>query len=349
MQILIPYPLKHTCTLCGCSCMAQLVGPLSETEKSHIADAQNALASSHDLPPTLNPLMKGVKPDGSCLYFLNFPQKSCCFLDKTSKCMIHSQFGALKKPAACRRFPRIAIRTENDVRVAIKPYCYANYTVCDLQACDGLYETYHRDDEMRPILDDLLENAAFRPIIQSKDPDECQRAQTQEREILAWLSHEKICAAELFPALVCGAREKRDKLPKPFIQDVQRTFQQIAHTVASIAQSLGPSAYAKHVETLAQSLVHPIHAELLDDKTFWNYARYALHNAVFLRETTRFPDLSIGTFALSLGALAASTHPDNAANLLTSWFRIFAQTKIFETLFPGPQNWIALTRHLATR
>ena len=242
MSIVIPYPLEHTCDMCGCSCMAQLVGPLSDAEKANVSEAQKAFAHDGSMPPMLNPLMKGLKPDGSCLYFLNFPQKSCCFLDENLRCRIHAQFGAAHKPAACRRFPLIAIRAEDDIRIAIKPYCYANYHTCSLApAPPDAYDAYMRSDEMRPILEDLVSSAAARPPIQSPNPRERAMACDQEREIIAWLGREKIPAAELFPALVSGNRQPQTKLPKPFLQDVSHAFAALAPTVDAIAQTLGTS------------------------------------------------------------------------------------------------------------
>ena len=355
MSIVIPYPLEHTCDMCGCSCMAQLVGPLSDAEKANVSEAQKAFAHDGSMPPTLNPLMKGLKPDGSCLYFLNFPQKSCCFLDENLRCRIHAQFGAAHKPAACRRFPLIAIRAEDDIRIAIKPYCYANYHTCSLApAPPDVYDAYMRSDEMRPILEDLVSSAAARPPIQSPSPRERAMACDQEREIIAWLGREKIPAAELFPALVSGNRQPQTKLPKPFLQDVSHAFAALAPTVDAIAQTLGTSVHATHVASLANALRSPLCPAAIDGETpLWRFARYALHNAVFLRETTRFPVLPIGTFALALGALAATTaQPPSdanvapaAANILTAWMRIMAQSKLFEALIPSQQAFIALSRH----
>ena len=357
MSIIIPYPLEHSCDMCGCSCMAQLVGPLSDDEKTRVVEAQQAFVQSGAMPSTLNPLMKGLKADGSCLYFLNFPQKSCCFLDENSRCRIHSQFGSEHKPAACRRFPLIAIRAEDDIRIAIKPYCYANYHTCALEPADSnAYDAYMRDDVMRPILQDLVENAAPRPPIQSRDPQELALARAQEREIIAWLGREKISAAELFPALVTGARRPQTRLSKPFIQDVRHAFAALAPNVDEIAASLGRSTHAQRVERLAAALRGTPCPSAVDAETpLWKFARYALHNAVFLRETTRFPVLSVGAFSLALGVLAASTAqpPDaaeitpDAAFILTAWMRVMAQSKVFEALIPSQQAFIELTRHCA--
>ena len=88
IRISIPYPLEHTCEMCGCSCLAQLVGPLSDEEHANILEAHQTL---EDVAKDVNPIMKGLKPDGTCLYFLNFPGKRCFFLDDNHRCRIHGQ------------------------------------------------------------------------------------------------------------------------------------------------------------------------------------------------------------------------------------------------------------------
>ncbi len=354
MAILIPYPLDHSCEMCGCSCMAQLVGPLSDTEVEHVCLARRAFAQNNTIPRDLNPIMKGIKPDGSSLSFLNFPQKKCCFLDENARCKIHAEFDAMHKPAACRRFPLFAVRVQDDIRIAIKPYCYANCRVCSLApAAPGIADAYRQDPRMRPILDDLIDNAARRLPVQSPDPAAQTLALDQERELIAWLGRENISAAELFPALVTGRRRPREELPRPFLRDVARTFERIAPAVSQIADALGNSAHAKHALRLCRALSDPVRPQALaDDAPLWRFARHELHNAVFLRETTRFPDLSIGCFGLALGALLASSAqigdavtPD-AAHIFTAWMRLMAQSKLFEAIFPTPQSFIELTRHL---
>lgn len=69
----------------------------------------------------------------------------------------------------------------------------------------------------------------------------------------------------------------------------------------------------------------------------WAFTRLCLHQAVFLRETSRFPSLNLGVFALSLGYIAAIQKKEKAQTLLTAWFRLFAQTQAFTMLFPSPQ------------
>lgn len=357
----MPYPIDHTCECCGCSCLAQLVGPLTDNEHANILDAHQDLAASGAVPADVNPIMKGLKPDGTCLHFLNFPGKRCFFLGDDNLCKIHGKFGAMKKPAACRRFPLIAIRTESEIRIGIKPYCYANMRVCKLEpaASDALawYEaaqsmpnTTHLDAqhrEMKIMLDDLIENAAFRPVIRVPDPDEALQASLQETQILSWLQS-PIPFAGLLASLMQGAPSKLETFPKPFIQDVQRAFKTLAGMLKTEADKLGTTPHAKHAHDLCALLEKTLTNFdcLTPEHKFGKYVRIALFEAVFLRETSRFPAVSLGTFALALGALAAAQDSNNADTHFTAWMRLFAQTQAFSMLFPTPQAMAALARHL---
>lgn len=345
MRINMPYPIEHTCEMCGCSCMAQLVGPLNEVELAHVQESHQKL---DDVPKDVNPIMKGLKPDGTCLHFLNFPGKRCLFLDENNRCRIHGKFGPMQKPAACRRFPVIAIQTESEIRIGIKPYCYANMRVCNLDPCKGgEMERYRADDDMNAQLDDLIENASFRPVIRVPDAEEILQARMQESQILTWLQS-NMSYASLLSSLARGAQTNVSTLPKPFIQDVQKAFKSLAPLLRAEADKLGDTPHAAHAHALCDILEQPIqNFDLLEpERKFGRYLRYALYEAVFLRETSRFPAVSLGTFALALGGLAAAQDPEHASDHLTAWMRLFAQTQAFAMLFPSHQAMAAMMRYL---
>lgn len=344
-RINMPYPIEHRCEMCGCSCLAQLVGPLNDSELSNIMDAHRDLK---DIPKDVNPIMKGLKPDGTCLHFLNFPGKRCFFLDDNNRCRIHGNFGAVKKPAACRRFPLIAVKTESEIRIGIKPYCYANMRVCSQEPCAGdELDRYRKDSEMKAVLDDLIESASFRPVVRVPDAEEILQGRIQESQILNLLQT-PISYPTLLASIAHGSRIEMQSFPKPFIQDVQKAFKTLAVNLRSEAEKLGSTAHAAHVRDLCELLKKPLKdfSQLDHNTPFGKYVRYALYEAVFLRETSRFPAVSLGTFALSLGGLAAAQDIDNASNHLTAWMRLFAQTQAFSMLFPSHQAMAALMRHL---
>lgn len=357
----MPYPIEHTCECCGCSCLAQLVGPLTDDEHNHVLDAHRNLAADGTVPSDINPIMKGLKPDGTCLHFLNFPGKRCFFLGDDNLCKIHGKFGPMKKPAACRRFPLIAIRTESEIRIGIKPYCYANMRVCKLTpaAPDALawYEAAKDNKDtgnlteaqadMKVMLDDLIENAAFRPVIRVPDENEALQARLQETQILGWLQ-DNMPFPSLLAGLMQGTPSQIETFSKPFIQDVQRAFKALAPMLHAEAEKLGTTAHADHARALCDLLTKPLtnFDALKPSHKFGQYVRIALFEAVFLRETSRFPAVSLGTFAMALGALAAAQDVAHADTHFTAWMRLFAQTQAFSMLFPTPQAMAALARHL---
>ena len=348
-RINMPYPIDHTCEMCGCSCLAQLVGPLTDEEHQNILSAHAKIGAEGEVPKDINPIMKGLKPDGSCLYFLNFPGKRCFFLGDDNLCKIHGKLGAMQKPAACRRFPVIAIQTESEIRLGIKPYCYANMRVCRLQpATPEDLKRVQTDPATAEWVRDLLENAAFRPVIRVPDEDEALQARIQESQILSWLQSDIPYAALLSSLCQGGQVSQISQLPKPFIQDVQKAFKSLAVPLRAEAEKLGATAHADHCRALCSLLEKPItNLDNLDPNTpFGRFLRFSLFEAVFLRETSRFPAVSLGTFALALGGIAAVQDMPHASDHLTAWMRLFAQTQAFAMLFPTPQSMAALMRNL---
>ena len=348
-RINMAYPIDHTCEMCGCSCLAQLVGPLTDEEHQNILNAHASLGEQGEVPKDVNPIMKGLKPDGTCLHFLNFPGKRCFFLGDDNLCKIHGKLGAMQKPAACRRFPVIAIQTESEIRIGIKPYCYANMRVCHLDpATPEDLKRVRTDESTAEWVKDLLENASFRPVIRIPDEDEALQARIQESQILSWLQSDMPYTALLASLVHGGLPSKLTRLPKPFVQDVQHAFKALSIPLLNESEKLGSTSHAQHCRDLCHLLEKPITIlEGLDvDSKFGKFLRFSLFEAVFLRETSRFPAVSLGTFALALGGLAAVQDPEHASNHLTAWMRLFAQTQAFAMLFPTPQSMAALMRNL---
>ena len=342
----IPYPLEHTCKLCGCSCMAQLVGPLSDDEHRCIMEARASLSSQGLIAADVNPIMKGLKPDGSCLHFLNFPGKRCVFLGDDNLCHIHGKIGPMQKPAACRRFPLIGIRTESEIRIGIKPYCYNNMESCDLEPTSPGYEQAYRSVHGE-FLADLVENASFRPAVRVPDREESVQARLQEIEILSLLQ-KPISFASLLASLIHGTHRDIAELPKPFIQDVQRAFDAIRGPLGLEIGKLGQTVHARHAAAFCWLLKDPLRdfSGLEPGSRFGKYVRYALYQLVFLRETSRFPAVSLGLFAYALGALYAAQDLERASDHLTAWMRIMSQTQVFTMLFPSAQAMASLTKNL---
>ena len=110
----------------------------------------------------------------------------------------------------------------------------------------------------------------------------------------------------------------------PFIQDVQKAFRDLAAPLRQEADKLGSTRHAEHARNLCDLLEKPLTTFdiLKPDHRFGKYIRYALYEAVFLRETSRFPAVSLGTFGLALGGLAAAQDPEHASDHLTVWKKL---------------------------
>ncbi len=346
-RLAVPYYLDHQCELCGCSCQAQLVGPLSETELKNVMDAHTPLHDEGLVPHGVAPIMKGLKPDGTCLHFLNFPGKRCVFLDDNNLCTVHARFGAMQKPAACRRFPCIAIATESEIRIGIKPYCYANARVVRIQTPEPDYINSLLNGSDSAFYQDLLDNAAFRPVLKNADPIEEAQAKFEEARILSILQDPSLNWPTLLCRLIDPEAPEIDQLPPAFLRALESRFIHFSSLLRAEADKLGQTAHARHAQALCDQLSKPITVSLNEaSPQFLQFATYSLYNAVFLRETTRFPALSLGAFALALGTIAAIQAPQQSDTLLIAWMRLFAQTPAFTLLFDSSDALASLAQCL---
>ncbi|MBQ1265375.1 MAG: hypothetical protein IIY06_01220 [Proteobacteria bacterium] len=343
----IPYRLEHTCEMCGCSCMAQLVGPLSSQELDNLMDAHRPLHDTGTVAKNVNPIMKGMRPDGTCMHFVHFPEKRCLFLGSDNLCTVHGQFGAMKKPAACRLFPHFAVETESELRIGIKPYCYANMRTCDDTLPPPNYAAEYRANN-KEFYDELITSATKRPILYRVTPEEAALARLQEAAMLDLLYDETTTLPHILrTAADVPLNTPSAPLPQRFFKTLHKIFLNFAPKLRAEAQKLGTTLHADRACALCACLENPLTLppEKVDPKTL-NFIRRALFNAVFLRETMRFPAFHPGVFALALGAIAAIQDPQHTDTHFTAWMRLFAQTQAFMLLFDSPMALSELTHAL---
>ena len=351
MRLHIPHLLDHSCEMCGCSCMAQLVGPLSPEELANIHEAHGPLHEEGAVAQNVNPIMKGMKPDGTCMHFVHFPAKRCLFLDQNNLCTVHGKFGAMKKPAACRLFPHIAVETESELRIGIKPYCYANMRVCDLSEPPKGYAATFATDQ-KDFYDELLKAATKRPVLYRASAEEAAFARLQETALLDLLGDERTTLNQII-RVASGADNLSQPapdspLPPRFFKALHARFLNLVPALREEALKLGTTDHAHHAASLCTLLEKPLTRlpEQADPK-FLSFVRYSLYNAVFLRETMRFPAFLPGVFALALGALAAIQDTEHPDTQYIAWMRLFAQTPAFTLLFDSPDAMTSLCQMLA--
>lgn len=109
MSVEILGPLRHTCTGCGGSCEGSFVFLRNPEEAERVVRFADELGV--DAP------IEGGR--------LREVAGRCVFLDDDQRCRIHARWGIGAKPAACRQYPLVGVRTEAGVRVGIDPGCYA--------------------------------------------------------------------------------------------------------------------------------------------------------------------------------------------------------------------------------
>ena len=101
-------PVRHLCIGNGGCCHGTLVRPMS-SERAAIQQRATEI---------------GVKEpfDGQ---HLRMSQGQCVFLDPARRCRLPAAFGPEGKPALCRQYPRILVRTASEMRVGVDPGCYS--------------------------------------------------------------------------------------------------------------------------------------------------------------------------------------------------------------------------------
>ena len=109
MSIEVLSPLNHRCTACGGSCQGSFAF-LSEEEQIKVTAQASVLGVERPVE------------DGHLRQHLG----SCVFLEKSGLCRIHKKWGFDAKPAVCKQYPLVAVRTETGVRVGIDPGCYTH-------------------------------------------------------------------------------------------------------------------------------------------------------------------------------------------------------------------------------
>lgn len=110
MRTLALGAIRHACHACGNCCTGWRV-KVADSERERIERHAAALG-------VLAPLVDGtLRAEGG----------RCVFLGADRLCRIHAAFGAAEKPGICQVFPRVAIRTEDAIRIGADPGCASTW------------------------------------------------------------------------------------------------------------------------------------------------------------------------------------------------------------------------------
>lgn len=102
--------LRHACQRCGASCTGHRV-LLQEGEAARVEALAQALGVDD---PIAGASLRQV--DGRCV-----------FLTPDQLCGLHAHAGADAKPLACRQYPLVVVRVEDDVRLGLDPGCLTTW------------------------------------------------------------------------------------------------------------------------------------------------------------------------------------------------------------------------------
>lgn len=101
--------LHHACLACGASCEGVRVRVMP-SERARVLEVAQAAGVADPF-------------DGDALRRV---AGRCAFLRDDRRCALHAHGGAAAKPAACRQYPLVVVRTEQGDRAGIDPGCYTH-------------------------------------------------------------------------------------------------------------------------------------------------------------------------------------------------------------------------------
>lgn len=110
MRTLALGPIRHACHACGHCCTGWRV-KVADSERERILRHGASLGVA-------DPIVDGT---------LRTDAGRCVFLDDARRCRIHAAFGPTEKPGVCQVFPRVAIATEDAIRIGADPGCSSTW------------------------------------------------------------------------------------------------------------------------------------------------------------------------------------------------------------------------------
>ena len=320
------------CLGTGTCCECQLVGPLEPEYVPRLMEMYEELAKDDAELAAQSPVRRGRVGDGPMLTFLNFPKGHCVFLDEERRCRIHARYGSAAKPHICQRFPLMLVEVEGELRAGPRPTCYGSQLAGesdapDLHEPDSISVTRKLPDRAEGELDDAL---------------------FHENLTLRWLAEPGQRVAEVLYRLagLAPATKPRGEVNERFRNTLGQLASEMALHLDDYRRGLGETTFFEEIDVLLSSLETADVDECpelelppaLEDSVL-----RGIENAVFLRETQRYPSISLGVLALALGAYAAywacdeeGVQDDFPAYIVT-WNRLMMHSPAFTQLFPSPE------------
>jgi len=117
---------RHTCNHCSACCSSFRVGPLLPEDVDRVKAALPTVAEAFPDHP-LDDVFVTEKHRERDAVFLRKRDGFCTFFKPGHGCVIHASAGSEEKPLVCQLFPLQLIRTEESVRIAVRPTCLSDH------------------------------------------------------------------------------------------------------------------------------------------------------------------------------------------------------------------------------
>ena len=116
---------RHTCNHCSACCSSFRVGPLLPEDVDRVKAALPTVAAAFPDHLIDDPFVTETHRERPAV-FLRKRDGFCTFFKHGSGCVIHASAGSEEKPLVCQLFPLQLIRTEDSVRIAVRPTCLSD-------------------------------------------------------------------------------------------------------------------------------------------------------------------------------------------------------------------------------
>jgi Fe-S-cluster containining protein len=349
-------PVRHECLACGESCEGHLIGPLSEAEIERLVRMKSELA---ELEPDLldEDAVITIEKEGRPTPVLNTRRGHCVFLMKNRLCAIHAHYAPEEKPLQCRVFPLRVIQTEAGFRVGI------------ISRCTLAHRSFQSGEPKTPeqaVEETMVNRPAGRVV--GLDPSQT-RSLTYTRAFEVNQHQEAFFMALLAPGrfsfvdIVSSANgELRDhgRIPQAYLSEVALRLRRFTERYWADPLNSPDTNYGKGTRAFMAAL-----AGLPDVPSFREptgvvaaYLSHVLRQFVYLRETSRYPQLEVGVHVVLIGLLGAlwttgswetdGGVSDELGRAIAYWLRLHNSADSFKWLFDGREDYATFRDSLSS-
>ncbi|MBN1946801.1 MAG: YkgJ family cysteine cluster protein [Bradymonadales bacterium] len=343
-------PLRHICYggECGECCEGHLVGPLSLSEAKRLHEQREALKQLEpDLVDGLATME--VQDEQEPVLAINFLPGHCVFFGKDRLCAVHRHYGLRSKPLICQLFPVRVLQTEAGFRVGISPQCTMTHRSFQTAEPLSLPEFFESVGVRRPpgaivgLDPSRVRSLRATPIFENN--------LQQESYFLSLVAIEGLSFTDLINSST-GTLQSGRPLPSAYLAEVSRRLRRFPERYRHSPLDLPTSRYGQHVRRFIADL-----ARLPEPPAPWiepvdpvrAYLLFSLSQFVYLRETSRFPQVETGIQVALIGLIGALwTTPewtdgdrvhDELGRRMAYWYRMINVARSYQFLFDDADDY----------